>query len=119
MEARVERRILDFADQPDGVEAADIVVLHRVVCCYPDYDALVGAAADHAREQLLLSFPRDVWWMQIGFRAVNLGLRLRRRAFRVYLHDPAAIVGAATSHRLAVTERERGLVWELTAFARA
>jgi magnesium-protoporphyrin O-methyltransferase len=49
---RVERRILDIAASPEEVEAADLVVLHRVVCCYPDYDRLVGAAADRCRRRL-------------------------------------------------------------------
>ena len=33
---RVERRFLDIAQSPGEVEPADVVVLHRVVCCYPD-----------------------------------------------------------------------------------
>jgi magnesium-protoporphyrin O-methyltransferase len=37
---RAERRLHDIAMDPDGVEPADVVVLHRVVCCYPDYQRL-------------------------------------------------------------------------------
>jgi magnesium-protoporphyrin O-methyltransferase len=44
-EDRAERRLHDIAVGPDGVESADIVVLHRVVRCYPDYERLLGAAA--------------------------------------------------------------------------
>jgi hypothetical protein len=33
---RVQRRLVDIADDPSAVEPADIVILHRVVCCYPD-----------------------------------------------------------------------------------
>src|SRR5215207_8787044 len=44
-EGRVDRRRHDIAEDPDGVEVADVVVLHRVVCCYPDYERLLGAAA--------------------------------------------------------------------------
>ena len=40
---RVERHVGDFA--ADGTEPADVVVLHRVVCCYPDYERLLTAAA--------------------------------------------------------------------------
>ena len=29
----------DLAADPDAVESADVVVLHRVVCCYPDTSA--------------------------------------------------------------------------------
>ncbi len=45
---RMERRVGDFA--ADGTEPADVVVLHRVVCCYPDYERLLGAAAEKARQ---------------------------------------------------------------------
>jgi magnesium-protoporphyrin O-methyltransferase len=116
---RVERRLLDFAKHADEVEPADIVVLHRVVCCYPDYQTLVDAAAMHARDQLLLSFPRDAWWMRLGVATTNLIQRLRGRSFRAYVHAPDAIVGAATAAGLETSVRERGRLWELTAFARA
>src|SRR3954447_21466300 len=41
---RVERRLVDIAVAADEVEPADAVVLHRVVCCYPDYERLLVAA---------------------------------------------------------------------------
>jgi magnesium-protoporphyrin O-methyltransferase len=116
--ARAERRVLDFAEHAEEVDPADVVVLHRVVCCYPDYHALVGQAADHAREQLLLTFPRDVWWMRLGLGAVNRLQRLRRHAFRVYLHPPAAIMNVASSRGLSLAARERSSLWELVSFER-
>src|SRR5215210_6559964 len=33
---RVQRRLVDIATDPAAVQSADIVVLNRVVCCYPD-----------------------------------------------------------------------------------
>ena len=116
---RAERRILDFADRSDVVESADVVVLHRVVCCYPDYETLVGAAADHARDQLLLTFPRDAWWMRLGLGTINRLQRLRRRTFRVYLHAPAAILDVAGSRGLQPVTRERGRIWELVTLERS
>jgi hypothetical protein len=119
LDARAERRVLDFAERADEVEPADVVVLHRVVCCYPDYQTLVGSAAERARHQLLLSFPRDVWWIRIGLGAINRLQRLRRHAFRVYLHPPAAIVDAATSRGLDLAVREHSRLWEVVALERA
>ena len=46
---RVERRVMDFVETGAEVEAADFVVLNRVICCYPDMPRLAGAAAQHAR----------------------------------------------------------------------
>ena len=54
---RVHRRMVDIATDPGAVEPADIVVLHRVVCCYPDHARLLGAAAEHTRRELAFSFP--------------------------------------------------------------
>ena len=50
--ARVERRVMDFAEAADQVDGADVVIMNRVICCYPDMPRLAGAAADHARQLL-------------------------------------------------------------------
>ena len=53
----MSRRHLDLARHPEEVQAHDIVILHRVVCCYPDFDLLLQAAADHATRLLVFSHP--------------------------------------------------------------
>lgn len=118
LEGRVERHLLDFARESDNVQSADLVILHKVVCCYPDYEALVGAAAAHAKRQLLLTFPRESWWMRLGIGAVNLIQRLRRRAFRVYVHSPAAMIAVAGLYGLEPTARQRGRLWEFCGLER-
>ncbi|HUG06910.1 MAG TPA: methyltransferase domain-containing protein, partial [Candidatus Limnocylindria bacterium] len=89
---RVERRLGDFAREADGVPDADVVVMNRVVCCYPDADALVGAAADHARRYLVMTIPVDRWWMRWGIAAANAFLALRRNSFRGYVHPTRAVL---------------------------
>src|SRR5262249_8106025 len=53
LDGRTERRIHDIAVDPDGIEPADVVVLHRVVCCYPDYERLLTAVADRSLRVLV------------------------------------------------------------------
>jgi magnesium-protoporphyrin O-methyltransferase len=118
LEGRVERRLLDFAAQGDEVPSADVVVLHKVVCCYPDYEALVGAAAVHAKRQLALTFPRESWWLKLGLGVVNMIERVRRKTFRVYMHSPAAMIAVARSHGLEPTARHRGRLWEFCGLER-
>jgi SAM-dependent methyltransferase len=43
VQGRIDWRIHDLAQDPGAVAPADLVVLHRVVCCYPDYERLLGA----------------------------------------------------------------------------
>ena len=118
LQGRVERRLLDFAAQGDEVQPADVVVLHKVVCCYPDYEALVGAAAVHARRQLALTFPRESWWLKLGIGTANLIERARRKTFRVYVHSPEAMIAVARSHGLEPTARHRGRLWEFCGLER-
>jgi 2-polyprenyl-3-methyl-5-hydroxy-6-metoxy-1,4-benzoquinol methylase len=118
VEDRIDHRLGDFVQQAGELETADVVVMHKVVCCYPDYDALVGAAADRSRHRLVISFPRNVWWMRLAIRLGNLYCRARRLDFRAYLHRPPAIVAAATRRGLRSVANEEGFVWQVAALER-
>src|SRR3954470_18238561 len=90
--ARVERRMVDIAVAPESVERADAVVLNRVVCCYPDYERLLGAAADRAGRLLVFSYPRRNPMTRFFVTAQNLAFRVMRREFRTFAHPPARMV---------------------------
>jgi magnesium-protoporphyrin O-methyltransferase len=115
---RVDRRLLDIAQAPDAVDAADVVVLHRVVCCYPDYERLVGSAAERAVRTLVLTLPRDAWWTRLGVAAGNLVERLRRQSFRAYVHPPEAVLAVAEAKGLRRTVEHTGLIWRFAALER-
>jgi magnesium-protoporphyrin O-methyltransferase len=116
---RVERRVADVVEDAAAVEPHDVVVMHRVVCCYPDVDALVGAAADLTQRRLVLTYPQERRWIGAGLAAMNIFLRLRRCGFRTYLHPVARIVGAAEQHGLGLEQRvKHGLLWESASLAR-
>jgi 16S rRNA G966 N2-methylase RsmD len=115
---RVSRRLVDIADDPAAVEPADIVVLHRVVCCYPDYAKLLGVAADHARRQLVFSHPPRNPVSRAVVATQNLLLRLGGREFRVFAHPPAAMLAVLAEHGLRPAVAHSGLVWQVAAASR-
>jgi 2-polyprenyl-3-methyl-5-hydroxy-6-metoxy-1,4-benzoquinol methylase len=116
---RVDRRIADFVSEGNAVEPHDLVVLHRVVCCYPDVDALMGAAAEHAQKRLVLTYPQEHLLMRLGLQVINLWLRVSGCGFRTYAHPIARILGAAETHGLRLERRERqGFLWESAALVR-
>jgi hypothetical protein len=112
LEDRVERRIADYAQHPDQAPAADIVIMHRVICCYPDPDALTSAACSRARDRVAITVPREAWWVRLGFAGMNAWLRLRRIAFRGYVHRHALILEVAGSQGFHPIRHDRGLLWE-------
>jgi 2-polyprenyl-3-methyl-5-hydroxy-6-metoxy-1,4-benzoquinol methylase len=111
VEERVQRRRHDIAVDPQGVEPVDVVVLHRVVCCYPDYERLLGAAADHARHLLVFSHPPRNPVSRAIVATQNLGFRLTGREFRTFAHPPRAMLGVLERHGLRHTFSHRGFPW--------
>ena len=117
---RVDRRIGDFVADAGEIPAHDVVVMHRVVCCYPDVDALVGAAADRAGRRLVLTYPQERATVRAGFRVGNALLKLRGSTFRAYVHPVRRIEAAAEAHGLVPETRVRhGFLWESAAFSAA
>jgi len=76
----------DFTDVAGDLPPADIVTLDRVVCCYPDYRALLGAAASHSRRVLGLTYPRERWYTRLGIAIGNAIQRLKRDPFLGFVH---------------------------------
>jgi 2-polyprenyl-3-methyl-5-hydroxy-6-metoxy-1,4-benzoquinol methylase len=116
---RVTFRHGDFVALAAGIDPADIVTLDRVICCYPDMEALVGLSAARARRLYGVVFPRDAWWMRLARPVLNLLFVVRRNPFRFYVHrthDVEAVIRAQGWQR--VFHRHVGLFWQVGVYAR-
>ena len=118
LEARAERRIHDIATDPAALEPADVVVLHRVVCCYPDYRRLLAAAADHARQAVVFRYPPRNAVSRLLVAAQGVAFRLLRREFRTFAHPPSAMLAVLSDAGLRHTFAHRGLVWRVAGLER-
>jgi magnesium-protoporphyrin O-methyltransferase len=110
---RIHRRIVDVAATPEDVEPADLVVLHRVVCCYPDYERLLGAAADHCRSRLAFSHPPRNVVSRALFATQNGFLALGRQEFRTFAHPPRRMVETVVSRGFTSDLAHQGLIWHV------
>ena len=119
LEGRADRCLHDIADDPAGVEPADVVVLHRVVCCYPDYERLLSAAAEHARRLLVFSYPPRNSASRLVVRFQNVAFGLLGKEFRIFAHPPAAMLAVLGAHGLRPVFAHRGLVWRVAGLERA
>jgi 16S rRNA G966 N2-methylase RsmD len=118
LSGRVHRRLVDLAAEPAAVEPADVVVLHRVVCCYPDYVRLLSAAAGRARRHLVFSHPPRNLVSRTVVTLQNLLLRAGGREFRTFTHPPAAMIGVLEEHGLTVRATSPSAVWQVVALSR-
>jgi 16S rRNA G966 N2-methylase RsmD len=118
LEGRVDRRLHDIAVDPDGVEPADIVLMHRVVCCYPDYERLLGAAAQRTRRLLVFSYPPRNALSRLIVSTENFVFRLLRKEYRSFTHPPAAMMSVLTERGLRRTFARHTLVWQVAGLER-
>jgi hypothetical protein len=119
LEERVERRRHDIAAAPGEVDPADVVVLNRVVCCYPDYERLLGAAAEHARRLVVFSYPRRNVVSRAIVTAQNLVFRVLGREFRTFTHPPEAMLAVLERRGLRPAYAHTGLAWRVSGLERS
>jgi magnesium-protoporphyrin O-methyltransferase len=100
------------------VAPADLVVLHRVVCCYPDYARLLAAAADHARRVLVFSYPPRKPLSRAFYRGFNLVMWLTRSSFRGFAHPEGAMLAVLEEHGLRRTYQRRSRIWQVAGLER-
>ncbi|WP_193312780.1 methyltransferase domain-containing protein [Georgenia subflava] len=110
---RIVRRRADIVADPAAVAPADVVVLNRVVCCYPDDVALLEAAASHARELVVLSFPRPDGLTRAIVAVSNAVVALSGTSFRGYVHPWTRMLDTLQRCGSAVRLVRRGLVWHV------
>jgi SAM-dependent methyltransferase len=121
---RISFEVGDGAKVP--LPKADIVVLNRVFCCYPDIDALLTNSLSAAGVGYAFTTPASTGlagsWVRLEMRFANAWYHLRDskfRGFRVFAHDVKAIdarVQAAGFHP--VRTESRRVVWHLAVYAR-
>jgi protein-L-isoaspartate O-methyltransferase len=119
MRDKVTRRMVDIADTPDEVEPADVVILHRVVCCYPDYEKLLAAAGSHARRVLAFTHPPANVIARTVMGSENLLRRIRGNPFRAFVHPPEEMLRVLEAQGLTRRLQRRRRGWEVVGMVRA
>ncbi len=89
--ARTAYLLGDFIDLAPQLDTADVTLLDKVVCCYPDAAALVNRSLDRTRRVYALTLPRAHLLNRVGATLAAWALTLLRSSYRPYVHDPVAI----------------------------
>ena len=116
---RVQFIHADFTDVANDLPKADVVTLDRVVCCYPDYRALLKAAAGRSERALAMTYPRETWYMRIGLSGANFFQRIRNDPFRIFLHPIAEMDALLNREGFKRVSMKRLVVWEMALYQRA
>lgn len=108
----------DFAATKNHYAHTDIVVLDRVVCCYPDGPKLITNAARHSQRHLVYTYPKPLWFTRAFKMVLGFTMRLFRQDYRFFLHDPERLLQAATeAGHVVIVTRAVGL-WQLVVLSK-
>ena len=108
---RAEYRQGDFVELAGDIGPVDVTLLDKVVCCYPDAEALVTKSLAKTRRVYALTYPRDHVFSRVGTRGLNVFLWLMRSAYRTYVHDPRRIEAWITAAGLKKRYENRTFIW--------
>ena len=87
----------DFVGLVDAIPQADITIMDKVVCCYPEPGQLLNAALDKTRRMLALTYPRDRLPVRLWVAIAAFFLKRFGSDFRPFVHSPADIEHWITS----------------------
>lgn len=116
---RLELVAGDFVRRAGEIDAADIVTLHRVVCCYRDAEALVSLSSARAKTLYGLVLPRDRWFVRLWLRLLNLKHIVLREDFRVYAHPNRRIDRLVAANGLKPRFEATTTAWRVVVYDRA
>jgi SAM-dependent methyltransferase len=119
LEQRTAYRLGDFVQMADVLAEADITILDKVVCCYPNWQALVDATLKKTRRVYALTYPRDRSVTRAGVKLMRFGLRLIGCCYQPYLHDPERIQTRILAHGFRRTFQAITASWVTEVYSRS
>lgn len=116
---RTEYRQGDFTGMAEDLPETDIVILDKVVCCYPDWQTLVEHSLRKTRRLYALTYPRDRALTRAGVRIMRWGLWIARCCYQPYIHDPFLIQEAIQAKGFRRVYRAKTISWLTEVYCRA
>jgi SAM-dependent methyltransferase len=115
---RTDYRQGDFTLLADQIDTADISILDKVICCYPDWERLVAASLAKTRRLYAFTIPRDRALTRLGLRAMRWGLCRSGCCYQPFLHDPVRIDARVTASGFRKVYDAHTLSWLTRVYAR-
>lgn len=115
---RVRYEVGDFVAIAPTIPPADLVVLDRVICCYPDMRALVETSLARTTRRYGLVYPRDSWWIRGGAAVLNAMATVARRRVRAYVHRQRDVESMVAAAGFAPTRSRNSVFWRIAVFER-
>lgn len=93
LEEKTEYSIGDFVESHGQYDEHDVLVLDKVICCYPDSETLIKISTGKCGKSYALSYPRDSWIPRFAFGVIRFVLTLAKSGFKPKVYPVSWVVG--------------------------
>ncbi len=108
----------DFVALAPQIEAADIVTLDRVICCYPGVEALVRLSSERAKRFYGVVFPHDNTVYRFVQHVMNLYFRITRNPYRLFIHPTHVVEAILFGQGFRRAFRQTTWLWQVMLYER-
>ena len=119
LEQRTTFLVGDAVERAAELPPAALVVLDKVLCCYPEIDTLLQVSLQRTQRLYAVVVPRPHWLVAAVWRVAIAMFKLLRSSFHPFYHDwhaTAAAISAAGFRRIFAAHT---LAWEAWIFHRS
>ena len=119
LEQRTTYLVGDAVERAAELPPAAVVVLDKVLCCYPEIDTLLEVSLQRTQRLYAVVVPRSHWLVAAVWRLAIAVFKLLRSSFHPFYHDwhrTAAAISAAGFRRIFAAHT---VAWEAWIFHRS
>lgn len=108
----------DFVAMHEQAPTAEVTILDKVICCYPNALELITRSTAKTRRLYAVSYPRQSAFVRFGFRSLKFLLKLLRETFHPYYHDPQQIQHWIVENGFEKVYEKTTTIWLIQVFQR-
>ncbi len=108
----------DMTAHADDLPEVDHVTLDKVICCYPDYKALVSLACAKSNRTVSLSYPMDGFIAQTVRSIGVMAIRLTGNPFKPYIHRVTDVRDLFAKNGFEIRTRQLSFPWHIETYLR-
>lgn len=116
---RTEYKLGDFVHIEKEIQSADMTILDKVVCCYPNPKELVQKSVAKTQKIYALTLPRKNILTRLTFGILAVLLWVVRSGYRPFVHDPRAVETWIMDGGFARVQEQSGFFWLSQVYVRS
>lgn len=108
----------DLVDHADRLDSFDFVTLDKVICCYPDYKALLTSSLERCKGTIGVVYPFGGIIPKFIAQFNKVYFYFKKNPFRTYIHSPGEIENFIKSNGFEMLERKTSFPWHVQVYRR-